>query len=137
MRCSSTLPSNSALDGVGVQRHVPAALPSGKTQYALYRRLGGPQGRSLGGCGKSRPTGIRSPDRPARSEPLYRLSYPGLLQQKVGRINPLRTGSTSVLTQFLGFRDDIPLCYRSSVIQHTTQTQQFIIRLNKQPFRKF
>ena len=26
--------------------------------------------------GKSRPTGIRSPDRPARSQSLYRLSYP-------------------------------------------------------------
>ena len=33
----------------------------------------------LDGCGKSRPppTGIRSPDRPARSGSLYRLSYPG------------------------------------------------------------
>ena len=32
----------------------------------------------LDGCGKSRPyTGIRSPDRPARSESLYRLSYRG------------------------------------------------------------
>jgi len=30
--------------GVGVERHVPAALPSGKTP--LYSRLGGPQGRS-------------------------------------------------------------------------------------------
>jgi hypothetical protein len=29
-------------------------------------------------CGKFRPTGIRSPDLPARSESLYRLSYPGL-----------------------------------------------------------
>jgi hypothetical protein len=29
-------------------------------------------------CEKSRPpTGIRSPDRPARSQSLYRLSYPG------------------------------------------------------------
>ena len=27
-------------------------------------------------CGKSRPTWIRSPDRPARSQSLYRLSYP-------------------------------------------------------------
>jgi hypothetical protein len=27
-------------------------------------------------CGKSRPTGIRSPDRPDRSQSLYRLSYP-------------------------------------------------------------
>jgi hypothetical protein len=32
--------------GVGVQRHAPAALPPGKTQYPLYRRLGGPQERS-------------------------------------------------------------------------------------------
>ena len=32
----------------------------------------------LDGCGKSRPlTGIRPPDRPARSESLYRQSYPG------------------------------------------------------------
>jgi hypothetical protein len=34
-------------------------------------------GAGLDRCGKSRPTGIRSPDRPARSESLYRLSYPG------------------------------------------------------------
>ena len=27
-------------------------------------------------CGKSRPTGIRSPDRPARRQSLYRLRYP-------------------------------------------------------------
>ena len=32
--------------GVGGQRHAPTALPPGKTRYALYRRLGGPQGRS-------------------------------------------------------------------------------------------
>jgi len=31
--------------GVGGQSHVPAVLPSGKARYALYRRLGGPQGR--------------------------------------------------------------------------------------------
>jgi hypothetical protein len=29
----------------------------------------------LDGCEKSRPAGIRSPDRPARSESLYRLRY--------------------------------------------------------------
>jgi hypothetical protein len=34
-------------------------------------------GAGLDRCGKSRPTGIRSPDLPARSESLYRLSYPG------------------------------------------------------------
>jgi hypothetical protein len=36
----------SALDGVGGQRHAPSALPTRKTQYPLYRRLGGLQGRS-------------------------------------------------------------------------------------------
>ena len=32
--------------GVGGQRHAPAFLPPGKIRYPLYRRLGGPQGRS-------------------------------------------------------------------------------------------
>ena len=32
--------------GVGGHRHAPAALTPLKTRYALYRRLGGPQGRS-------------------------------------------------------------------------------------------
>jgi len=43
---SSTLTLTSVLDGVGGQRHASAALPPGKTRYPLYRRLGGPQGRS-------------------------------------------------------------------------------------------
>jgi hypothetical protein len=34
-------------------------------------------GTGLGRCGKSRPTGIRSSDLPARSESLYRIRYPG------------------------------------------------------------
>jgi hypothetical protein len=33
---------------VGGQRHAQAKLPSGKAQYPLYRRLGGPQSRSGG-----------------------------------------------------------------------------------------
>jgi hypothetical protein len=48
-------------------------LPPGKTRYPLYKRLGRHRSR----CGKSRPTGIRSPDLPAHSESLYRLRYPG------------------------------------------------------------
>jgi hypothetical protein len=35
------------------------------------------------GCGKTRPSGIRSPDRPARSESLHRLIYPGPVEQDV------------------------------------------------------
>ena len=42
----STLSLTSALDGVGGQRHTPAALPPGRTLYPLYRRLVRPQGVS-------------------------------------------------------------------------------------------
>ena len=60
--------------GVGGQHHPPAALPPGKTRHPLYRRLGGPQGRSGRVRKISPPNGIRSTDRRARSESLYRLS---------------------------------------------------------------
>jgi hypothetical protein len=53
--------------------------PGKETMYPLYRGLGWPQGR-YGRVRKiSPPTGIRSPGRPARSEALYWLSYPGPL----------------------------------------------------------
>ena len=52
---------------MGGQRHAPVALPPGKTRYPLYRRLGGPQGRSGQVQRISLPTGIRFPHRPVRS----------------------------------------------------------------------
>jgi hypothetical protein len=66
--------------------HVPAALPPGKSpRYPFYRRLGGPQSWS-GRYGEVKifdPIGTRNPaapGRPARSQSLYRLSYPGSLE---------------------------------------------------------
>jgi hypothetical protein len=56
--------------GLGGQRHAPAALPPGKTWYLLYRRLGGPQGRSGRGRKIFPTNGLRSPDRPARPVPI-------------------------------------------------------------------
>ena len=67
-RYSSTLSLTSELDGVGGQRHAPAALPPGKTRYPLYRRLGGPHGRPGVVWKILSPTWIRSPDRPARTD---------------------------------------------------------------------
>ena len=61
----------------GRQCHAPAALPPGKTRYPLYRRPGGPPGTVWTGAGNLADIGIRSADCPARSESLYRLSYPG------------------------------------------------------------
>jgi hypothetical protein len=56
---------------------VPAALNPGNN--AGTHCIGGWVGLTAGldGCGKFAPIGIRSPDRPTRSELLFRLSYPG------------------------------------------------------------
>jgi hypothetical protein len=64
---------------VGVQHHVPVVLLTGKNRCPLYRRLGGLQGRSgwVRKISSPPPTRIRSPERPGRSESLYRLRYSG------------------------------------------------------------
>jgi len=68
----STLSLTSALYGVGGQRHAAAALPPEKTRCPLWA----PEPVWTGAENLSS-TGIRSPDRPARSESLHGLNYPG------------------------------------------------------------
>jgi len=74
---STTLSLTSALDRVGGQCHAPAALPPGKTRHPLFMEAGWAAGPVWTGAENLAPTGIRFLDRPARSESLYRLSYPG------------------------------------------------------------
>jgi hypothetical protein len=64
---------------VGGQLHAPTALLSGKRPGTHC--IGGWVGPRAGldATENLTPTGIRSPDRPARSESLYRLRYPGPL----------------------------------------------------------
>ena len=78
---SSTLPSTSALDGVGDEHHAPAALPLERT-VPIVQEAGWTPGSVWTGAKNLAPTGIRSPDRPARSESLYRLSYRGPMLYK-------------------------------------------------------
>jgi len=84
-RYCSTFSLTSALDGGEWSTPRPGRFTPGKeTRYLLHRRLCGLQGQS----GRVRkisppPTGVRSPDRPARSESLNRLSYPGPLYMNV------------------------------------------------------
>ena len=92
----------SALEGGEWQQHAPAVL------YSRER----PSTHCIGGCvgpragldgGKSRPIGIRSPNCPARSQSLYRLSYPThpitvVLKRKWRqRFNPLIRSPAAVL----------------------------------------
>jgi len=63
--------------GVSGQRRAPTVLPSWKTRYQLYGRLGGTQGAVWTGAEKLVATEFRSPERPTHTESLYRLSYRG------------------------------------------------------------
>jgi hypothetical protein len=52
-------------------------IPRKETLYPLHRRLGAPQESAKTGGENFATTGIGSPDRPARSESLFRLRYSG------------------------------------------------------------
>ena len=59
-------------------------------------------------CGKSRPTGIRSPDRPARRQSLYRLRYPA--HYLILYLYPSKTVcGRNIIHNYL--LDMIPYCY--------------------------
>ena len=71
---SFTLTLTSALD-VGGQRHAPTALyPRNKDPVPVVQEAEWVPGPVWTGAENLVPTGIRSPDRPAGSESLYRLS---------------------------------------------------------------
>jgi hypothetical protein len=63
--------------GVGGQRHALAAFTPGKDPVPIVQESGWVPGPVWIGAENLAPNGIRSPDLPARSESLYRLSYPG------------------------------------------------------------
>jgi hypothetical protein len=65
---------------VGEQRYHPAALPPGKTRYPLYWSWMGP-GPVWTGTENLAPTGVRSPNRPARSESV--VPYYNTLQKRI------------------------------------------------------
>jgi len=65
------------LDVGWVVNAMPRRFSPGKSRYPLYRRQCGTEGWSERVRKNLPPTGIWSSDRPARSDSLYRLSYPG------------------------------------------------------------
>jgi hypothetical protein len=54
--------------GVGGKRHAPAALPPGNDPVPIVQKAGWAPGPVWTDVENLAPTGIRSPDRPARSE---------------------------------------------------------------------
>ena len=72
---SSTLPSTSALDGGGWSTPRPGRFTPGKDPVPIVLEAGWAPGPVLTRTKNLAPTGIRSPDRPAHNESLYRLSH--------------------------------------------------------------
>jgi hypothetical protein len=66
----------SALEGGEVSASRPGRFTPGKDPVPILQKAGWAPGPVWTGAEILAPTGIRSPDRPARSKSLYRLSYP-------------------------------------------------------------
>ena len=64
---------------MGGQHHAPGRFTPGQDPVPIVQEAGRAPGLVWTGAENLAPTGIRSPDRPARRESLYRLSYPGRL----------------------------------------------------------
>ena len=72
----STLSLTSALDGRGCLTPNPSCFTAWKeTRYPLYRKLDGASRTVWTGAENIAPTGIRSPNHPARSQSLSRPTY--------------------------------------------------------------
>ena len=119
--------------GVGCQHHAPAALLPGLTRYPLYRRLGGPQGLVWTGTENLVHTEIRSPDRPARSQSLYRLSYPGRLSNQLSQITFLyftdsnAKGLIFFLLSTYSFSVYIYFIFAAKILKNIIYTKKFCL----------
>jgi hypothetical protein len=82
-----TLSLTSTLHGRGLSTPRPGRFTPGKDSVPIVWGCGGPQGRSGGLRKIPPPTGILSPERPVRSESLYRLSCHGPLWLSSVRIH--------------------------------------------------
>ena len=125
-----------ALEGGEASQSRPGrSLPPGKTRYAMYRRLGGPQGRSGQVRKISPPTGIRSPDRPARSSVsiptelpgpptvcpylILRSRYDGPLSYKVHFVQPMHNSMKFLVSSFVYIHFLSHIFYTSSQFHFT------------------
>jgi hypothetical protein len=95
---------------MGGQHHAPVTLPSLKTRYPLYRRLGGPQGRSGRVRKISPPPGFD----PRIVQPVAsRYTDWATQPTKIGLNNNLITNSS--YTKFLGFMMDFTLSWNNNI----------------------
>jgi hypothetical protein len=93
------------------QPHAPTAFYPGKDPVPIVQEAGWAPGTVWTGAENLAPTGIRSPNRPARSQSLYRLSYPA----HGGNIPPSKKNLASINLHALMYRKT-----GSSALEYTT-----------------
>jgi hypothetical protein len=97
-RDSSILSLTSAVDGgEWLKPHPGHFAPGKKTGHPFYKRLGGSTLMVWKGAENLAPKGIGFLNRPARSESLYRLSYPGPLITLTIRIKKIKYRNTNIV----------------------------------------
>jgi hypothetical protein len=101
--------------GVGGQRHALAAFTPWKDPVPIVHEGGWAPGPVWTGAENLAPNGIRSPDRPARSESLYRLSYPG----------PHKTARYKQIVQPVGIVTRLRMDDRGSGFRFPTNRRDF------------
>jgi hypothetical protein len=97
----------------------PHFTPWERPRYPLYRRLGGPQGRSGQVRKISPPRGFQYPECPARSQSLYRLSYLAHTHYKM-YCNVMNTSFTFCLVTFYS-------SFKNCVWHETDSRQQMMV----------
>jgi hypothetical protein len=101
----------------------PGRSTTGKDAVAIVQVAGFVPGVGLDRCGKSSPHWDSTPDRPARSDSLYRLRYPGPLLSTVAIADARRTQAFFVLNvPCSGTQKKTPysILYRTAVTASTT-----------------
>ena len=82
--------------GLGVSVTPRPLFTPGKDPVPILQKAGWGHRAGLDRCGKSHPTVIRSPDRPARSQSLYLLSYPAHNKTNIRHENWFRKVTVAV-----------------------------------------
>jgi hypothetical protein len=102
--------------GVGGQYYAPAAFTPGKDPVPIVQEAGWASEPVWTGAENLGPTGIRSPDLPARSESLYRLRRPG---SKILVIISFFQFLYNVCNQFISLRNQVYTPYNSPYVIST------------------
>ena len=79
--------------------------PRGETRYPIVQEAGWAPEQVWTAAENLAPTGIRSPGRPARSDSMYRLSYPVPFNDSNGKAVPLQAWSGPEGSRKLRFPD--------------------------------